>query len=68
MMIVITVGELVEKGLWVKAAELLGISEYAIEGLLSSDQRAWLSSDQAFELGLIKMNDDYSMEIMREES
>jgi hypothetical protein len=65
--VVITVGELIDKDLWFRAAELLGVSEYAVnEGQVSSDHQVWLSPGQAFELGLIKMNDDYSIEIVKE--
>jgi hypothetical protein len=67
MMVIITVGELIDKGLWVRAAEMLGVSAYAVnEGQVERGHQVWLSSTQAFELGLIKMNDDYSVEVIKE--
>lgn len=69
MRVIITIRELIDRGVWPKAAGLLGVSEYVVnEGQIEPDSKVWLTSEQAFDLGLIRMNDDYAIEIMREEA
>lgn len=66
MKISISAGELLERGLWQSACELLGFNEWVInEGLLSSEDDVLLTPDQAIRLGLIDENFE---EIKEEES
>lgn len=69
MRVIVTAGELIDRGVWTKACEVLGIHEWAVnEGQIDRDDEMTISSTAAFQLGLIKMNDDGSIEIKEEES
>lgn len=53
----ITARELIEKGLWVEACELIGVNEYAVnEGMMESDEKLTLTEEQARQLGLLPCN------------
>jgi len=59
MKIVVTAQELLDKGLWGDACELLGLNEWAVnEGLMDSDEELTLTEEQAKTLGLIKGDDN----------
>ena len=52
MKIIITPNDLMDKGIWEKACELLGINVWAVnEGLMDSDKELYLTEDQANKLG-----------------
>lgn len=54
MKIIITAGELIDRGLWPKVCELMDIGEYAVnEGQLGIDHRFVFTETQAAELELI---------------
>lgn len=58
MIIGITVGELVDKGVWLNYCELTGTNEWSInEGLIDSDEVLNLSEQHAIQLGLIPNED-----------
>ena len=55
MEIKITARDLMDKGLWMDACDMLGINEWAInEGLMVHSDILTLSEEQAKKLGLIK--------------
>jgi len=59
MKIIITAGEISNKGLWEEACELLDINVWALnEGTIDSDEELVLSEDQARQLGLLPKEDD----------
>lgn len=59
MMIQITPKELMKRGLYKRAEEVLDINPYAIsEGLLDSDEPLQLSGVEAKEIGLIDKIED----------
>lgn len=69
MRIIITPGELIDRGIWLKSCEVLGISEWAVsEGQIDRDTEMAIEVSEAFELGLIKMNDNGSIQFKEEES
>lgn len=50
----ITASELIERGLWLRACELFGINEWAVnEGLMSSDKVFTIDEDVAVKWGLL---------------
>ena len=54
MEILITARELLDKGLWIKACNVLGINEWAInEGLMNSFDTITITAEQAKEIGLV---------------
>lgn len=54
MTITVTVSTLFERGLWLKACDITGISEWAVnEGQMDSNDTVTLSEVQAKELGII---------------
>ncbi|HET7846973.1 MAG TPA: hypothetical protein VFL72_05730 [Acidimicrobiia bacterium] len=62
MRVIITVRELIDRDLWWKACEVLGTSEWAInEGQIDPADELKIESTEAFKIGLIKMNDDYTI-------
>lgn len=62
MRVLITVGELIDRDLWVRAAELLGFNPYAVsEGQIDHGDEITIPSTQAFQLGLIRMADNYEV-------
>lgn len=63
MRVIVTVRELIDRDLWVKACEVLGLNPYAVsEEQIDPDDELKIESTQAFEIGLIKMNPDYTIE------
>lgn len=53
MKIIITFGELLDRGLWLKYCELTGTNEWALSGgLADREDTTELTEDQAKELGL----------------
>lgn len=60
MLIKVTARELLNKGRWIEACEMLGINEWAInEGLMDSEDVLELTETEAVELGLISRERDY---------
>ena len=54
MKIIITPNDLMDKGIWEKACELLGINVWAVnEGLMDSDEELYLTEGRANKLGLL---------------
>ncbi len=54
MEIVMTAAELIERGLWTQASDLLGIHPYAInEGRMGRDDEVTLTQEQAEKLGIL---------------
>lgn len=54
----VTARELLDQGAWLKACELLGISEWAVnEGQMDGDDVVELTIDQAVTLGLVGLPD-----------
>ncbi len=54
MKIIITSNDLMDKGIWEEACELLGINVWAVnEGLMDSDEELYLTEDRANKLGLL---------------
>ncbi len=57
MEIIITAKELIDKGIWDEACELLGINIGAVNaGLMSSDYRLSFTQEQANKIGLLDLN------------
>jgi len=53
MRIIITAGELIDKGVWADFCELFGIDVYAVdEGLIGLDEEFILSEKEQDEVGL----------------
>jgi len=62
MRIVITVGELIDRGRWEQACGVLGLGEWVVsEGQMDRDDELVIEASEAFRIGLIQMNDDYSI-------
>jgi len=54
MKITVTLGELMDRGAWLEACELLGLNGWALkEGLASDNDEVTLTTDQARQLGLL---------------
>ena len=54
MKVTMTAGELIDKGLWDKACEMLGLNVWAVnEGLMTSDTGIDFTEEQARGIGLL---------------
>jgi len=57
MKIVVTARDLLDRGVWDQACDLLGLNVWAVaEGLMDSDDEVTLSEEQARKLGLLPSN------------
>jgi hypothetical protein len=53
MKYVLTAGELLDRGVWIRFCELRGINEWAMnEGLMSSDEEFTFTEEEAVKLGI----------------
>ena len=54
MEIIVSFGEIFDRGIWLEFCEVAGVNEWAInEGLATKDDTKVLTEEQAKELGLI---------------
>ena len=57
MEVTITANDLIDKGIWEEACELLSINVWAVnEGLMDSDHKLSFTQEQADKLGLLDLN------------
>lgn len=61
MTVIVDPGWLLDRGLWARACDELGINEWAInEGLMERDHRLTLTYDQAVRIGVLVTPDPWS--------
>lgn len=67
MRVIITVGELIDRGRWEQACGVLGIGEWAVnEGQMDRDDELVIEAAEALRIGLVEMTDKWEI-IVKEE-